>query len=669
MSAALEDLWADESVELSFTCDGDGLILVADVRAQRQGFRAGTTLEALAVPGTGEKLRAFLARARERAVRNIELPLISNGVASTFFVAARPRAGSIDVLACRLPPEYAASLERVQESMDEIVTLNRQMVQQKRQIEDQRDALQRTVQELDESNRGIRSLHLELEEKAEFLQRAAEIKSRVVANISHEFRTPLHTILGLSRLLLDLDGGPLTPEQQRQVQYLRTSAEELSLMVDDMLDLSSAESGRVVLRPQRFSAAEFFAALRGTLRPMISVPERIELKFDEPAQDLVLETDQSKLSQILRNLIVNGLKFTESGHVLVSARRENGEAIFEVEDTGIGIDAGNLETIFEEFSQVDSPLQRRNRGAGLGLPLSRKLAELLGGSLTVKSTPGRGSTFTLRVPAMHPDVSDLSELESRPLDPSRAPILVVEDDRKTIFIYERYLAMTGFQVVPARTVEEAERKLETLRPTAIVLDIMLEGESTWNFLNRLKQDPKTRDVPVLVVTVTNKEQKARALGADEFWLKPLDPDRLLSKLRGLKGAATNGHGSIVVIDDDERSQYLTERCLSGTPYKVMQANNGRDGVALAHEHSPQLILLDFLLKGETAFDVLDELKADPVTRNIPVVIVTSHTLDPKDRARLAQQTEVVLSKESLSREIAINRIRDVLRKAGARPSP
>jgi CheY-like chemotaxis protein len=190
---------------------------------------------------------------------------------------------------------------------------------------------------------------------------------------------------------------------------------------------------------------------------------------------------------------------------------------------------------------------------------------------------------------------------------------------------------------------------------------MLEGEDTWNFLAELKRAPDTKDIPVLVCTVMNREQHARALGADEFWLKPVDQDRLIRKLDSM----VNERGqSVLVIDDDETARYLVKRMLVGTPYKVMEAAEGMLGVQLAREHKPSVILLDFLLDNITAFDVLDELKADPRTRGIPVIIVTSHALPLEDRQRLGEQTTAILSKENLSRELAIHRIRDALSTAG-----
>jgi signal transduction histidine kinase/CheY-like chemotaxis protein len=551
------------------------------------------------------------------------------------------------------------------DTLDDVVDLNRQIARQKKELGSKNDELTRAYRELDDSHRGVRSLHSELEEKADTLRRASDVKTRVVANVSHEFRTPLHTILGLSKLLLDPSEGPLNEEQQKQVRFIRTSAEELSQLVNDLLDLSRAESGRGALRIEHCSATDLFASLRGMLKPLLSDDSQIELIFDSPDPTLMLETDIGKVSQILRNLISNALKFTEAGEVRVSLQRSDECARFIVRDTGIGIAAQDFDRVFEEFGQVDSALQSRVKGTGLGLPLSRKLAELLGGRLTLESKLGVGSIFTVELPLAHPEARELDALVQRPLDPARHPVLVVEDDRKTIFVYEKFLAMSGFQVVPARHVDDARKLLETLRPAAIVLDVMLEGETTWEFLSQLKANEATRDIPVLVVTVTGKEQKARALGADEFWLKPVDQDRLLKKLRSLvqPGAAAK----VLIIDDDEKARYLVHKFLAHGPYQIVEASTGPEGVLAAQRTRPHVILLDFLLEDMTAFDVLDELKADPRTRNIPVVIVTSQVLDVADRARLSLQTDSIVSKDNLSRELAMSRIRDALRKAGVEP--
>jgi CheY-like chemotaxis protein len=337
---------------------------------------------------------------------------------------------------------------------------------------------------------------------------------------------------------------------------------------------------------------------------------------------------------------------------------------FRVTDTGIGIAPEDLPRIFEEFVQIDSPIQRRVKGTGLGLSLCAKIADLLGGRMSVESTLGQGSAFCLQIPRVHPEAKEMANMaeRSQTLDPSKAPILVVEDDRQTLFLYEKYLEGSGFQVIPARSIEEARRALDRVLPSAVVLDIMLEGETSWAFLADLKSNEKTRDIPALVVTVTNREQKARALGADEFYVKPLDQSWLLKRLKAL--ARLGPIEKVLVIDDDEVARYLVRRMLHETPYSVIEAANGPEGVEVAKREAPQVIFLDFVLPEMTAFDVIDELKKDPRTRSIPVIVHTSKSLAEEERKRLATETSAILSKQSLSREVALARIRDALVKAG-----
>ena len=549
-------------------------------------------------------------------------------------------------------------------SEQEFRALQERCARQEEALREHEAELATLNQELLASNRGVMALYTELEEKADALRRTSEVKSRVVSNVSHEFRTPLNSILGLTRLLMARTDGPLTPEQEKQLGFILRSATELSELINDLLDLSKMKAGKIRLHATCFAVGDLFTALRGMSRPLQTRPG-VELVFDDaPAELPLLHTDEGKISQVLRNLISNALKFTARGEVRVSARADGASVVFTVRDTGVGIAPHDQERVFEEFTQLENPLQKSVKGTGLGLSLSRKLAELLAGTLAVESELGKGSAFHLRVPLVHPEVHEMQSMVERAqnADPSRAPVLVVEDDRQTMFLYEKYLASSGFQVLPARAIEDARQLLKKVTPAAIVLDVMLEGETSWGFLGDLKSNPATCDIPVLVVTVTDRENKARALGADEFWMKPMDKDWLTRKLQTL--ARRGPIEKLLVIDDDEVSRYLVRRLLADTPYKITEATGGLEGIRLARETLPSVILLDFVMPGMTAFEVLDELKADARTRNIPVIIHTSKDLLQEERERLKEATAAILSKQSLSREVAIARIRDALEKAG-----
>jgi signal transduction histidine kinase len=253
--------------------------------------------------------------------------------------------------------------------------------------------------ELDETNRGVLALYAELEAQADELRQATELKSRFLAYMSHEFRTPIGSIRSISRLLIDRVDGPLTAEQEKQVRFIQSTSAEFDDMVNDLLDLAKVESGRVTIFPDWFKLVDLFSALRGMFKPVLTSPD-VVLVFEEPHDVPPIFNDDRKLSQILRNFISNALKFTTHGEVRVSARgNADGTVTFSVADTGIGIDPAFHHAIFEDFSQVDSPIQKRLRGTGLGLSLSKRLAELLGGSVAITSALGVGSTFSVTLPA------------------------------------------------------------------------------------------------------------------------------------------------------------------------------------------------------------------------------------------------------------------------------
>ena len=338
-----------------------------------------------------------------------------------FHVRTAPGAGTVVEIAKRLP-RGAAVDERVRERMagelarlrpvdpaQELQRQNAELVSVLAEVRARQEDLSRLNQELEDTNRGVVALYAELDERVEQLRRANALRAQFMSYMSHEFRTPLDSILALSGLLLNRVDGELTSEQEKQVSYIRRSARDLLGLVDDLLDTARVEAGKAAVHPTAFTAAELFNALRATLRPLL-VGESTQLLFDDASRVPPLVTDEPKVAQILRNLVSNALKFTEAGEVRVSVRAAEGDQVeFVVADTGVGIAAEDQGRIFEDFTQVDGEVQRRRRGTGLGLPLSRKLAQLLGGTLTVRSQPGKGSAFTLRLPREYLPAADEGE--------------------------------------------------------------------------------------------------------------------------------------------------------------------------------------------------------------------------------------------------------------------
>jgi signal transduction histidine kinase/DNA-binding response OmpR family regulator len=538
-----------------------------------------------------------------------------------------------------------------QNLLEELRQRNQELVHTLEALRTKQEELVHLNRELEETNRGVVALYAELDERADHLRRADEMKSRFLSNMSHEFRVPINTILSLAYLLLERADGELTAEQDTQVSFIRKAAEDLAELVNDLLDLAKIEAGKITVRPSEFHVTTLFATLRGMLRPLL-LNESIDLVFDAPADLPVLYTDESKVSQILRNFISNALKFTERGNVRVSARlAPTGDAIvFAVADTGIGIAPEDQETIFEEFTQLENALQSRVKGTGLGLPLCKKLATLLGGSIAVDSKVGVGSTFSVVIPRCY----QLSEAHAAVVREVREPqglqpvILVVEDDEASCLLYEQYLHGSGFQCIAVHTVRQARDILRQVRPQLIFLDIMLPGEDAWTWLAELKNHAETRHIPVVVVTMQEEPRKVLALGADAYCRKPFDRHWLLETVQQFtrRGPAE----TILIIDDDASSRYVLRRCLASTPYRIRETASGLAGLSMVHEERPRAVFLDVHLPDTNGFEVLERLQADPHTHDIPVIIYTAQDLDPQVRHQLTTRGVMILQKNTLTRD-------------------
>jgi signal transduction histidine kinase/CheY-like chemotaxis protein len=543
--------------------------------------------------------------------------------------------------------------------LQEVQQQNQELIRTLEELRARQDDLVRLNAELEDTNRGVVALYAELDEKADHLRRADELKSRFLSNMSHEFRTPLNAIRALTEVLLRKVDGELTPEQQVEVGYIRKAVDQLSELVEDLLDLAKVEAGKIAIRPVEFDVPTLFSSLRGMLRPLL-VNESVSLGFDNPAGLPSLNTDEAKVSQILRNLISNALKFTERGEVRVSATlAPSGDAVvFSVADTGIGIAHEDQERIFQEFGQVDSPIQRRVRGTGLGLPLSRKLATLLGGTLTVESEPGVGSTFLATIPVTYAEAEPAIPASDWVADPLRVPVLVVEDSPEEMMLYEKFLKGSGFHVVRAMTTRQARHALGQLRPAAIVLDILLRGEDAWTLLAEIKHDPQTRDIPVLIVSTVDDQAKGLALGADAYAVKPVERRWLLDRLQGLTGRAPVRR--VLVIDDDEISRYLVRGWLDEMSCLIVEARGGEEGLRRARQDSPDAIVLDLVMPDVSGFEVLERLRADGPTRDTPVVVVTSKVLEEAERRRLQNLGAAAIVSKAADRDTAMTQLRTVL---------
>ena len=559
-------------------------------------------------------------------------------------------------------------MERIEQQkprdiLDEFREQNQELLRTLDELRRRQEELISLNRELEDTNRGVVALYAELDEKADHLRRADEVKSRFLSNMSHEFRTPLNSILALSRLLLERADGDLTSEQEIQVGFIRKSAESLTELVNDLLDLAKVEAGKIEVRPVEFDVASLFGALRGMLRPLL-VSSKLNLVFEQPEGVPDLYTDEAKVSQILRNFISNALKYTEAGEVRVCADylATDGFVRFRVSDTGIGIAPEDQEAIFEEFRQIEHSLQRNVKGTGLGLPLSRRLAHLLGGRVSVESQLGLGSTFSLSLPAVY------RTCEPGPPSPTAAPaegaqpatVLLVEDHYETRLIYEKYLRSSPWKIASARSVREAEHLLRRIAPVAIILDIALEGEDTWDLLARLKSDPATASIPVVVVTGVDDESKSLALGADAYFAKPISAGRLRDALDRF----THRGPTVLLADDEEISRYLLRQAFRHSDIRFVEAASGRAALQIARVERPDLVVMDLAMPEMTGFAAIEAMRSDDDLKNIPVIVATSGALSPEDDNRLSGRVLGVLAKAKLSSADGVSALAAMLAPVG-----
>lgn len=558
----------------------------------------------------------------------------------------------------------AATLQRVSTLMarrhpstplDELQIQNRELMKTLDELRERKEELALLNSELQDTNRGVVALYAELDERADYLRRASELKSSFLSNMSHEFRTPLNSMLALTRMLLDRMDGELTGEQDQQIRFIQQSAKELAEMVNDLLDLAKVEAGRLDVKPKTFEVSELFGALRGMLKPLLA-ENSLNLVF-ETADDLqALYTDEQKVSQVLRNFISNAIKYTTNGEVRVSARQDGERIVFSVADTGIGISESDQRIIFEEFVQIESSMQKRVKGTGLGLPLSRKLAQLLGGDVEVESAIGAGSCFRLVIPSIFPGEAPHQGITIPEIDPARKFILIVEDNPETAFVYSRYLMGVGFQTQIAAAIEDAKEILAKITPDAVILDVLLRAETSWDFLRELKAD--SRAIPVLVMSVITDERRVYGLGADAFLTKPFVPEQMIGEIMRL--TSTSQRLRILMIDDNEVSRYLLRENIAEGRYEIFEARDGREGLRMAMELKPALIFLDFFMPDLNGAEVLREIKSSPELSGIPLVLHSTKTLDSDELSFFHTHSVSIFPKQMLTLPDSAQRLSDLI---------
>ncbi len=479
----------------------------------------------------------------------------------------------------------------------------------------------------------------------EELERASKFKDQFLSTMSHELRTPLNAVLGFSDLLGEERYGPLNERQQRYVKHIHNGGKHLLRLINDILDLSRIEAGRLQLVVESVRLDTCFGEVIDSLRPLAE--QKSHTLLQRVAVDLSVRADGTRLRQILTNLIGNAIKFTpEGGKIELTATAANGVARVEVRDSGPGIPPEQQQRIFEAFYRL-SHSEKAPEGTGLGLAITQRLVELHGGRLGVESAPGSGSCFYFTLPIVPTfETRQRETAPARANTPAGARVLVVEDDLAAAHLLETQLTSAGYTVTICNAPERALEVAATLQPDAVTIDVIMKPINGWEILPTLKSDPRTAHIPVIVVTIVDQPSTAALLGADEYILKPVNRTTLLAAVqRCLDRHGRVADGSILVVEDDDPTREFIAELLSKEGYAVGTAADGAQARAYVATSLPHLVILDLILPGVSGFQLLADWRSDSRTADLPVFVLTSKDLTPREKEYLGANVEALFQKQ------------------------
>ena len=521
----------------------------------------------------------------------------------------------------------------------EMLSLNVELKAQKDELETQNIALDVQRRKVEEANR---------------------LKSEFLSNMSHELRTPLNSVMALSRVLIMQATQKLSEEESNFLHIIERNGKHLLSLINDILDLSKIESGKMDIDIKQVSIEQTLDSVVESLTPLAD-EKAIQIVQEKPFNLPLIESDESRIHQIFQNILGNAVKFTNNGYVSISVKNDSKNVYINVKDTGIGIPKEKLSYIFEEFRQVDGSMSRNYEGTGLGLAIALKAAKMLGGNIEAESEIGKGSTFKIVFPIkkLEQPIENETVLlpKIQPVSPQRKNILIVDDDTQTLKILSQFLTEVGYNTITTQSGKEALKIAQNTPLFAISMDVVMPEMDGWEVLQNLKKNPKTKDIPVIMISVSNDKDTGFALGAVGFINKPVQKEVLIQEI---KKACRPGVKSVMIVDDNDFELKQLAEAIKEEGLKPVKANSGKECIDLLNNFVPEAIILDLMMPEMDGFQVLQEIRNNPETENIPVIISTAKDITPEDKIKLTGKVYSVLKKNDKILDDALKIIKKLL---------
>ena len=546
-------------------------------------------------------------------------------------------------------------LEDLQIKNEELRTSTEELLKAKKVAEEATSALQSQVHELDQARRAMLNILEDLDEAKQEAEEATKAKSYFLANMSHELRTPMNAILGYSEMLMEDAEDQGQEDFIPDLQKIHTAGKHLLGLINEILDLSKIEAGKMELFLESFDVAGMINEVASTLRPLVD--KNANTLQVHLAPDLgAMQADLTKVRQSLFNLLSNASKFTEKGTITLDAeaisKDEARWIAFKVADTGIGMTPEQIDKLFQPFVQADASTSRKYGGTGLGMTITQLFIKMMGGEMNVASEPGAGTTFTVLLPTevKAPPPAEVPQPETaEPIFlPGTNTVLVIEDDPGARDLLTRFLTKEGYRVETASGGEAGLRLAREVHPDIITLDVMMPDMDGWAVLSALKADPELADIPVVMLTIVDNKNLGYALGAADYLTKPIQRDRLMAILE--KYCPPSQPATVLVVEDDLATREVIRNLLEKTGIQVAEAENGRVALERLAERQPGLILLDLMMPEMDGFQFVDHIRRHEAWRAIPIVVVTAKDLTAEDRRRLNGYVTDIISKDTRDQE-------------------